>query len=117
MVSRLAMRDEYVPIPGEWQCSVGHTTRCWATRNTCYGCGYPRGADRVVSEAPSPGFAVGPLGRVAATRDSPVNPSHRVSTLGAGVGSFSGGKEMALVVAIPKPQEVLLKFPLWEARP
>ena len=48
------MRDEYVPIPGEWQCSVCHTTRCWAIRNTCYRCGYPRGADRVVSEAPSP---------------------------------------------------------------
>ena len=99
VVSRLArevfgrpVRDEYVPIPGEWQCNVCHATRCWGTRNTCCGCGYQRGADRVVLEATSPGLTVGPLGRVAATRGSPVNPSYRVSTPGAGVGSFSGGK-------------------------
>ena len=40
------MRDEYVPIPGEWQCNVCHATRCWGTRNTCYRCGYPR--ERIV---------------------------------------------------------------------
>ena len=62
------------------------------TRNTCYRCGCPRGADRVVSEGPSPGFTVGDLGRVAATRGSPVNPSYRVSPPGAGVGGFLGGK-------------------------
>ena len=86
------MREEYVPTPGEWQCRSCRSARCWPTRSTCYRCGYPRGADRVVSEAPSPGFTVGPLGRLAATRGSPVNPSYRVSTPGAGVGSFSGGR-------------------------
>ena len=85
-------RDEYVPFPGEWQCNVCHGTRCWGTRNTCYRCGYPRGADRVVLGATSPGLTVRPLGRVAATRGSAVNPSYRVSTPGAGIGSFSGGK-------------------------
>ena len=74
-----------MPIPGEPQCGSCHTARCWPTRSTFYRCGCPRGADRVVSEAPSPGFTEGPLGRVAATRTG-------VSPPGAGVGSFSGGK-------------------------
>ena len=69
-----------------------HTVRCWPPRSTCYRCGCPRGADRVVSEGPSPGFTVGPLGRVAATRGSPVNPSYRVSPPGAGVGGSLGCK-------------------------
>ena len=78
--------------PGEWQCNMCHATRCWGTRNTCYRCGYPRGADGIdVQVATSPGLMVGPLERVAATRSSPVNPSYRVSTPGAGV-VFSGSK-------------------------
>ena len=38
------VRDEYVPVPGEWQCNVCHATRCWGARNTYYRCGYPRGS-------------------------------------------------------------------------
>ena len=38
------------------------------------------------------GFTVGPLGRVAATRGSTVNPTYRVSPRGAGVGGNLGGK-------------------------
>ena len=102
------VRDGYVPVPGEWQCNVCHATRCWGTRNTCYKCGCPKGADGiVVLETASPGLTVGPLGRVAATS---VNPSDRVSTPGAGVGGFSGGKG----VVIPKRREVWLRFTLWE---
>ena len=85
-------REEYVPIPGEWQCRNCLTVRCWPTRNTCYRCGCPRGVDRVASEVQSPGFTVGPLGRVAATRGSTVNPTYRVSPPGAGVGGNLGGK-------------------------
>ena len=48
--------------------------------------------DRVASEVQSPGFTVGPLGRVAATRGSTVNPTYWVSPPGAGVGGNLGGK-------------------------
>ena len=50
------------------------------------------GVDRVASEVQSPSFTVGPLGRVAATRGSTVNPACRVSPPGAGVGGNLGGK-------------------------
>ena len=86
------VREEYVPIPGEWQCRNCLTVRCWPTRNACYRCGCPRGVDRVASEGQSLGFTVGLLGRVAATQGSTVNPTYRVSPPGAGVGGYLGGK-------------------------
>ena len=33
------VREEYVPIPGEWQCRNCHTVRCWPTRNAAIGVG------------------------------------------------------------------------------
>ena len=31
-----------VDIPGQWQCSFCHATRCWPTRKRCYRCDTPR---------------------------------------------------------------------------
>ena len=86
------VREECVPIKGEWQCRNCLTVRCWPTRNTCFWCGCPRGVDRVASVGQSPGFTVSPLGRVAATRGSTVNPTFWVSPPRAGVGGNLGGK-------------------------
>ena len=54
---------------------------------------------------------------MAATRGSPVNPSYRVSTPGAGVGSFSGGKGNGAGGRNPQAAGSVVEVPLWEARP
>ena len=33
-----------MPFPGEWVCGVCNATRCWATRSSCYTCGYNKGS-------------------------------------------------------------------------
>ena len=91
----------YLDIPGQWECNVCGTTRCWPARKRCYKCDAPR--DTVPNH-----FPMGPLGRAPPqsrssgrpTRTSgprhvpPRNPgTWSVPPPGAGVGPSPGGNE------------------------
>ena len=105
-----------VDIPGQWQCSFCHATRCWPTRKRCYRCDTPRDFSAV------DGPVRGPLGRapllarnnVPPTRSSGPGPGPQTvpprilenvtppqrSPPGAGVGPISSdmGKKMMGVI-------------------
>ena len=114
---RLA-REEYMPIPGEWQCRNCHGEVLAPLAMPAIGEG-ARGVSIVLlSEGPSPGFTVGPLGRVAATRGSTVKPTYRVGPPGAGVGGILGGKGNGAGSRSPQGCRCLvLAFSRWEVCP
>ena len=58
-----------VDIPGQWQCSFCHATRCWPTRKRCYRCDTPRDFSAV------DGPVRGPLGRAPLPARNNVPPT------------------------------------------